>query len=908
MESIRAVRHHGRAKELQAIIAFLDRSRTERLPGVTLVLGPSGIGKSTLLDAAAAEAERSGWHVFRSACYEAQATASNVALMGLMAYGLQRLDSVDRRRYAGGLEDDLAALGPMVARVLDRASVDAAHNSERMRRASLQFLEGVLLDMPVLVAVDDAQWLDADSSAFLSMLADAPMFGAVHLLLAQRSGYPQPIGERRAAHSIELEPLSAAAAADVVRDCYPGVSTSVLDTIVSCAQGVPISLVALSRQCASDSVADAADVAESATAVYQHAIKALPLESREVLQICSLLKQPIDYRIIRSTLKSEADVVRTISSLIPEYLAVKDDKIVFVHDFVLQAVSQAIVFPALLHERIVRILEDLGEETSDILSRIADHAHASGLYDLEYQVLLKLGRQALRESNWTLASVAFERVLTIREPDAAEHIVFYNQYGQTLRAQLRTNECQAVLEHAIRRGRELGLREGFGALASALLLTVAMTQDFEFAEDLYQSVVPIIESESELRDLTSTMATLYAQMLDQTRFAKVAKMLEQSQDQLSDYAATFFRISQGIMHGRLGESAACERMLHVASLRGSALQSGAVVGIDILRIVQAFVNEGCTAAEERISSFENRYGEGSQQLILPHRVALEFVRGEWDDVRQTMSDNIATLTAGVSRVEIAITGLAITAFTGMSPNPPREMEQFIGRHFGDKWSPLRMLIEAWSLASVGGSSGLENPVVRELRERVVGWVAPWDTLMGATVLLPLELFASRSGNRALLEWIAAREEPSDKSLWYRAHHALAVGAAGAALRLSDSRRHLKRAAELFRTMEAVFFAAYAAKLGGIATSDEAALLLRLGVVAKEEQNKKQQRQVGATAREVLSKRELQIVALVSEGSTNREIASSLFLSERTVEAHLGNVFRKVDVNSRTQLARWFALR
>src|SRR3954452_4216548 len=53
----------------------------------------------------------------------------------------------------------------------------------------------------------------------------------------------------------------------------------------------------------------------------------------------------------------------------------------------------------------------------------------------------------------------------------------------------------------------------------------------------------------------------------------------------------------------------------------------------------------------------------------------------------------------------------------------------------------------------------------------------------------------------------------------------------------------------------------------------------------------------------LTARELQLARLVVDRRTNTEIAAELFLSKKTVETHLRNIFRKVDVSSRVELAR-----
>jgi DNA-binding NarL/FixJ family response regulator len=58
-----------------------------------------------------------------------------------------------------------------------------------------------------------------------------------------------------------------------------------------------------------------------------------------------------------------------------------------------------------------------------------------------------------------------------------------------------------------------------------------------------------------------------------------------------------------------------------------------------------------------------------------------------------------------------------------------------------------------------------------------------------------------------------------------------------------------------------------------------------------------------TPLESLTERELQLAGLVADRKTNPEIAAELFLSQKTVETHLRNIFRKVGVSSRVELAR-----
>jgi DNA-binding CsgD family transcriptional regulator len=88
------------------------------------------------------------------------------------------------------------------------------------------------------------------------------------------------------------------------------------------------------------------------------------------------------------------------------------------------------------------------------------------------------------------------------------------------------------------------------------------------------------------------------------------------------------------------------------------------------------------------------------------------------------------------------------------------------------------------------------------------------------------------------------------------------------------------------------------------------LFQRLGAAPWAERAGAELRATGETARKrdpstlsQLTPQELQIVQLVGEGGTNREIGAQLFLSRRTIDYHLRNVFVKLGVSSRAELIR-----
>lgn len=58
---------------------------------------------------------------------------------------------------------------------------------------------------------------------------------------------------------------------------------------------------------------------------------------------------------------------------------------------------------------------------------------------------------------------------------------------------------------------------------------------------------------------------------------------------------------------------------------------------------------------------------------------------------------------------------------------------------------------------------------------------------------------------------------------------------------------------------------------------------------------------GNIAKDDLSKREKEIIKLVCNGLSNKEVAQKIFLSEQTVKHHISNIFRKLNIHTRSQL-------
>jgi DNA-binding CsgD family transcriptional regulator len=139
-------------------------------------------------------------------------------------------------------------------------------------------------------------------------------------------------------------------------------------------------------------------------------------------------------------------------------------------------------------------------------------------------------------------------------------------------------------------------------------------------------------------------------------------------------------------------------------------------------------------------------------------------------------------------------------------------------------------------------------------------------------------------------------------LWLRAAVPLVRGLALDALgQRSDARLAFERAAQIIRRCveriaDASLRQAYVS--GNLLAVEVFAAARRHGIVTAAESDARTSGTCGLTAREI------EVLRLVAAGRTNRDIADTLYISEKTVARHLTNIYTKLGTETRTQAAAW----
>ena len=267
----------GRTEELEVIEQLLDRIQRD---GESLVLlGEAGIGKTVLLHAAADNAADADIRVLQAAGvqYEAEITFSGLH-QTLLSLHHEFADLSDTHR------DVLnATLGFGDGPVPDRMLIT---------NAVLALLWHVAAKGPLLLVIDDLPWLDRASAGVLSLVARRLKGSRVGFLAAARSG-EESYFEHAGLPTLELGPLDRSASNQLIGSRYPRMSASLRGRIVEEARGNPLALLELPSALDDGTKVGATSRAprtpgERPLRLFSARIEGLPEETRRLLLLAAL--------------------------------------------------------------------------------------------------------------------------------------------------------------------------------------------------------------------------------------------------------------------------------------------------------------------------------------------------------------------------------------------------------------------------------------------------------------------------------------------------------------------------------------------------------------------------------------------------------------------------------------------
>lgn len=221
----------GRSSEcaqIDGLLAALD----DRRGGACLLVGEPGIGKTALLDAAARGA--TDVLVLTATGVEAEADLPFAALAEVAAPLSRLLDQL--------APPQRAALGAALA-----IAEGPPAQPDRLATCTgfLALLRLAAADQPVLVVLDDAQWLDGPSAECLGYAARRVGADAVAFIVAARETTPVPAFSGAPIQELRLAPLDPEPAASLLAEHAGGVAASTRAALLEAARGNPLALVEL---------------------------------------------------------------------------------------------------------------------------------------------------------------------------------------------------------------------------------------------------------------------------------------------------------------------------------------------------------------------------------------------------------------------------------------------------------------------------------------------------------------------------------------------------------------------------------------------------------------------------------------------------------------------------------------
>jgi DNA-binding CsgD family transcriptional regulator len=915
---------HGRDAELALIRSELERV-SHGAGAVVIVEGAAGMGKSRLLAEVSAIARGHGMSVGTSAADPSE-TAVDLATL-------------------------LAALFDGHDPLLDPAALPTLHVQSGQRFWLLRDLQSLLelaaLDSPLLIAIDDAHWVDGGTAAAMRTLpmrlAGLPIAWIVALRPPRES---TPLVRaldhlrRDGAQTIVLGPLDGAAVAQLATDMLGApADASILDQLAA-ADGSPFivveTLLGLQEEDRVRLVDGRATLIEGALPRRVHAkmrerLGRLSDEASDAVTVAASLGRTFTFDELARTLgRPASDLLAPVGELLEANLLVeRDQKLAFWHDITREAVRASVPLTArrALDRQAAGVLLEAGALPVEVAVQLAASAEPGDEVAID-----------------TLLDAA--KALVTTDPDTAA------SFGQ--------RALEITPAHHPQRG------EIVGTTAIALHISGNSEEAIAFADHALRETLPAVQ-EAEVR-------------------LGIAGMFAISPE---------IRVAAGRLALKLPGLPDLLRTRHLASLAHNLVTAGLLVE-GRAAIEDAHAALGSTedaralftlrTAESALSYADDRFDRSLDLITSAYRVGIfagddqrlrlaHMWHGELLSVLDRYDDAFAIAADGLAAAQRDRQGWAYQMFetwhgrmllrTGRLAEALAVLE---GRFALEDGTRAAAVLDSAGIVALGRLA-IHTGDTR--RARRLGDIARVMLERGTAAVRGhagwlLALFAMAEGDAgAARAWLRAPRHPEGRAILPRfpfdiadevtlARVALATGDDELArLALSNSRRRselnpgvasiaaaaaqvrgllepdvaeLRGAADLFEhTPRRLELATALEDLGAAlvaADRDDAvetfgralALYAELGATWDARRVRGRLRELGVRRRLIaaepetdgwaaLTTSELTVARLVSEGLTNREVAERLFVSPHTVNSHLRHVFSKLGITSRVDLAR-----
>ena len=944
----------GRGSELERLEGVLDD--VEAGAAACVVEGEPGIGKTLLLAELRRRAERRGHLVLGGSAAEFERDLPfGVWVDALDAY----VSSQDLASTAGADPDfleDLAGVLPSVARA-DRApapgSADQRHRAHRAIRA---LLEAIAERKPLVLVLDDLHWGDGASIDVLAALLRRRTGGRVLLALGYRSGKaPAKLSAALAAPAVTLIELGPLSEADCAKLTGERVDARHRAALYAESGGNPFYMLQLaqaaelpSRSSTGDRLALGVGVPRVVAAALLEELEAVSADARLLLSAGAIAGDPFEPELAYAVAElTQEPGAMALDELLDARLLRDTDvprRFAFRHPLVRRAVYESSKGGWRLYAH-ARAAETLGAQGASPAAR-AHHVEQSGAKGdpAAVALLLQAGDDSAPTAPAGAARWYAAALRLIPDEDQPVRLRALISLAEALRSTGDLERCEATLLEAI----ELVPGEDT-VLRLRLTAACAACENYLGRHQLaHQRLTAGLRS---LPDQTSREAVTV--LLDLAAGAFFTFELERMCDLARRALDAAGRLAEP---GLAGSAAAmlshgCALAGRVDEARSSADEAGAqldAVADDTLRRHLEGVNR-LAWAEYFIERFDDSIRHATrgvavaratgQGRFVPLMISAQSLsmaaRGELAEANRLQEEAIeaAELAANDYVTSSVLTTAANVATpTGDLERARRAAAQAVACTEGAEGGLIAAMAGvrlAVTLRQLGGSVAETEALVAVAG----GWEMPrtpppWQLVYNAA-LARVELDAGRrdraAARAATAEAIAAELRlPLATAVAQRARADVLL-ADGRAAEAADLAVVSGAAAEAAGApVEAARSRVLAGKAFAAAGDrDRAIALLRpaehildaRGALRDRGEARRELRQLGARAEprgrahaqgdglDSLSGREREIATLVTDRMTNKEVAAELFLSEKTVESHLRNIFAKLGASSRVDVAR-----